>query len=358
MLHPDFSFEEFLSSGYFLANPSEDKVWVLCGPAQRWHEPSQDTFFYLNDFSLEKETPWLSGSAFFEFSFLHFQEYLKGLSPEIPQFTWGERSQKDYEKQFFCVQNKIKSGLLQKGVPYAVERGSGEIARSHLLFLIQSLFCLENIDHLYLYGFWDLTKQQGCVGASPELFFSQSARAVKTVAVAGTMPHAQQHTEEFHHKIRREHQLVVEAMCTELSSFGKISTAATEQISLPLFSHLKTNIQIALEPEQDFSFESFLKSLHPTGALGALPKKAGRFWLSEIETWAEKRDYFAAPFGVRLGPHFSLCIGMIRGLSWNSGELKLVAGGGVIAESALADEWREICLKLQAIKSNLRLLSI
>lgn len=356
MLHPDFSFEDFLSSGYFLACPSQDKIWILCGPTQSWQAPSQGPFFYLNDFFLKKEAPWLNGKAFFEFSFALFREQFKSLFSEKPYFKWGKKSQENYEKQFSSLQNKIKNGFLQKGVPYAAEYGLGEIASQHLAFLIQSLLFLENVNHLYLYGFWDLKQQHGCLGASPELFFLQTAQTVKTVALAGTVPYTKAHSSEFCHKIQREHALVVDDLCQEMSSFGEVLTAATENLSLPLFSHLKTNIEIVLKSETLFSFDSFLKALHPTGALGALPKKNGEKWLFEIEKWAEKRDYFAAPFGVCLGPHFSLCIGLIRGLNWDLGKVKLVAGGGVIAESELADEWSEICLKLKAIKANFRLL--
>jgi menaquinone-specific isochorismate synthase len=139
-----------------------------------------------------------------------------------------------------------------------------------------------------------------------------------------------------------------------LSKFGKVKIGETKLLELPKLIHLKSDIKIELPKNTEFEFENFLKELHPTAAVGTLPKNPESNWLLPASmNERDNRGYFAAPFGIVLDDKNSICICTIRGMQWQNNFVKICAGGGVIHESELIKEWEEIVSKVEAIKYNL-----
>ncbi len=157
-------------------------------------------------------------------------------------------------------------------------------------------------------------------------------------------------------KEMREHGLVIDGISESLEGLGLLLQFPTEELPLPGLSHLKTRLE--LRAEQDLSFDELVRRLHPTPALGAYPREAGKAWLSRLDQKSPiRRRRFGAPFGARYGElHASelggtgKCVVAIRGLQWRDNELCLPVGCGVIAESQLEREWQELQGKIRAVK--------
>lgn len=342
----------FLQSGCFLAIPGQDKVWCSFGVLTRSKEKEKmhKIFFYQNDFFLKNSTPWVCGEHFFEFSMSEFESLFEDELGKKPDVVWNQNGIKNYKTQFSSLMHEIEQGRLQKGVPYAVETAWCSMDQNKLVYLIKNLIKNNKTAQTYLYGFWDLEKQQICLGATPELLFVQNAQEIKTIAIAGTVGSNLVNM----HKINSEHQFVIDGIQSSLQEFGSLDIKETTHLDLGSFSHLKTDIFVHLN-QNEFHFENFLSAFHPTAALGTLPKDAGKNWLCSLEKSVEPRGFYGGVFGLSLSPDFSLCVGMIRCLQWTGNQMKITAGGGVIAQSDFSDEWAEICLKFGAIKKSLGL---
>ena len=97
--------------------------------------------------------------------------------------------------------------------------------------------------------------------------------------------------------------------------------------------------------------ESLIRRFHPTPALGPLPRTDQTMallleWRQRLGCPAE----FGAPFGLWDQGEFHAVVA-IRGVWWKKQELKLPAGCGIIEASRLVNEWRELRLKRESVKS-------
>ena len=97
-----------------------------------------------------------------------------------------------------------------------------------------------------------------------------------------------------------------------------------------------------------------MRKLHPTPALGPLPRTAST--LSQLLSWRARLgcpESFGAPFGVWENGNFRSIVA-IRGVWWQDLLLQIPAGCGIIEASRLVNEWRELRLKREAVKAFLR----
>ena len=204
-----------------------------------------------------------------------------------------------------------------------------------------------------MYGCWNAN--EGMLGVTPEALFShntQMPHMVKTMAVAGTC-HPSHDLEAFFQddKERYEHRLVVEGICRSLHDLGKICVEEMQLLHLPNLVHLMTPIHLTLN--QPFRFDSFVQKLHPTPALGAFPPTEGRKWLEEFDKHTPRQRY-----GAPTGFHHPLaglshCFVAIRNVQWNTNGMRIGAGCGVVKQSTFEKEWKEIHMKIRAIREQL-----
>lgn len=347
---------DFLDFGYFIGAPSENKVWCMVSSYQTYHS-SQDLkppYFYLNDFYMSKNAPFCKGELFFELSYSSLLESILKEKSEKPNIEWDELEKDSYVSQFDSLKSEIKKNTLKKGVPYSFLKGHAQIKRENKIYLLRKILENKNQNSLYIYGFWN--QNEGFIGATPELLFIQKNKNVHTIALAGTIPNEPGVKKEqflLDTKMQKEHFFVLEGLKLSLFNFGKIIVGNTKLLELPKLIHLKTDINVELQSNEIFKFEKFLIEIHPTAAVGTLPKNHKSNWLIQSENEIANRGYYAAPFGVVLDENNSICICTIRGMQWDKNSLKICAGGGVIHESEFDMEWEEIISKINAIKHNL-----
>ncbi len=340
--------DTFLKSGALI---SFGDGKLLAGWDTTWQEhPSKEgPSLYFPDFFLKAEKPWLIPSQWCEIS---IEELLHKL-PQItePQtYKWHNPYHSHFQNAFVDLKQAFRDNILQKAVPYVFELSPSVLDWEKLTQSLQRVLSSAKSQPVHIYGFWD--KHSGMLGATPELLFSyhpEESRILHTHACAGTIGDGE--TFSLSAKELEEHNLVIEGIKEALSEFGQVDVGQRQELHLPHLKHLITPIEMKLS--KPFDFDAIVRALHPTPALGAFPKQPGISWLHDYQLNVHRNRY-GAPVGC-LYKSQSLCYVAIRNMQWDSNGIKIGAGCGIVAGSQFESEWREINLKLRAIKDQLAL---
>jgi menaquinone-specific isochorismate synthase len=119
-------------------------------------------------------------------------------------------------------------------------------------------------------------------------------------------------------------------------------------LTLGTIAHFLSSIHVELREEPDLN--SLIRLMHPTPALGALPRT--RPVLDKLRGYRSQLGApprFGAPFGAWVNGSFHAVVA-IRHVSWSADRVFLPVGCGVIAASVLEKEWRELALKRNSVK--------
>ena len=190
---------------------------------------------------------------------------------------------------------------------------------------------------------------EGMIGATPEALFSLSGGRLETAAVAGTRSMARRNELLSDPKETREHELVVRDIVEQLEPLGPVSSGETQLLELPGLAHLVTPIVADVEP--DVAFERIVAQLHPTAALGTWPRgEAGARWLREADRGVG-RGPFGAPFGAVLEDGSAICLVAIRNVIWRGDTIRIGSGAGILSESTLESERKELRRKRDQVRA-------
>ncbi|NGX57355.1 MAG: Salicylate biosynthesis isochorismate synthase [Chlamydiae bacterium] len=338
--------QQFLKLGTLMALENDQ---LLLGLGKRtWSDKIEDNSqpaFYFPDFFLDDAKPWFQHEQCLKISLSsllqEFQELQKKTS-----LKWNSPSREIFEWGFHSLQEKLSNGELVKGVPYVFETSSEKMDQARLRESLLSLLRFATKHPIIPYGFWDET--QGILGASPELLFRlKKSNLLQTMACAGTLGHHES-VESFMNdpKERHEHECVVQGITESLAPFGQVNIGKIKVLDLGNLTHLVTPIDLTLSSYPDYG--SLVEALHPTPALGTLPKKAGIPWLKDYEAKLHRKRY-GAPVGVVKPDDAHFYVG-IRNIQWDENGIAIGAGCGVNSQSEFDREWNEIKRKIRAIK--------
>lgn len=203
---------------------------------------------------------------------------------------------------------------------------------------------------------------QTFLGASPELLMEKCGNRLRTEALAGTRqlnPEIDRTTalaraaEELFGsgKDLEEHALVVRGIVEALEEIAVRRTLPPwpEVRGLTGLAHLCSAIEADLRPGLG-PFET-LAALHPTPAVGGLPREAALRFLSASES--VERGWYAGPVGwVTTGGDAQIAVG-IRSALLDPDRAWLYAGAGIVLASDPEAEYRETEAKLQRLSSAL-----
>lgn len=343
----------------------DGRLLIGCGERLWLDNHTQRTHcFYFPDFFLKLERPWFVQEQSEIFSSRELLDWLsqQNLSA-APPLQWFNTSQSLFFDSFQILQTKFASGELLKAVPFACQIANQTMVQEQLQqSLLSSLKYIQK-GRGYLYGFWDFRPshpRSGILGITPEILFHKKADGdIETMACAGTKPKTMSSPSFLTDpKQLQEHAYVVQQITEALSSFGQVVVDEMKVQSFSEIAHLITPILLRPIPSVPPSFSDLIQALHPTPALGAYPRAAGKRWLEEYQCHGD-RNRFGAPAGCYFhdekGRVSFSCYGAIRNVQWDADTMKLTAGCGVIRESICKDEWNEILLKLHTIKDLLAL---
>lgn len=320
---------------------SGDAAYVVgLGPFEELEKaPGEGTAFYCNDFTLSDPRPWKIPSRVVEVESL--QEL--GFADSELEIDWQELEPEGFASVFAEINEMIIRGVIEKSVPVATERG--KLVNGNGDALIGKMKSLDG--PFYSYG-WSLGGIGFC-GGTPELLFELNNRQLKTMALAGTAKADERDVFAVDGKEIREHEFVAQTLVVKLSDIGTVSRAERSIMDLGQLVHFHTPIDVELFAER--GIDELIRRLHPTPALGPLPRTEQT--LQMLVEWRSRLlcpSCFGAPFGILKDQVFTSVVA-IRGAHWQGDEIAIPSGCGVIEASRLVNEWRELRLKREAVKS-------
>jgi menaquinone-specific isochorismate synthase len=350
------NFTNFLESGA-LVRSGPNNWFLLEGPFIAKTEVAKDeVVLFHSDFFAGAALKYLIPKCFYRLTDQGLEDLCSELEISLlPPLVWMEAEFQSFETSFKAILERIHQGSLKKSVPIVFENSTDRVSPARLAAMIRELILAP--PSLYVFGSW----QKGCgiLGATPEVLLKQEGRILKTMALAGTCPKedvSDRGSLLEDQKERHEHDLVVQDILQSLVNYGNVKTEGPRILDLPMLLHLKTDIECQLSANKDFSFFEVCQSLHPTPALGVSPRDYGYEWMKSLPEQKERQG-FGAPWGVSWAAGEALCLVAIRNIQWNPGGCRIGSGCGLVAQSDLHQEWRELLQKRRSVKKVLGLKS-
>ena len=312
------------------------------GPFAASAEPCPaDVSFYVQNFGLEDPLPWKTPSCIERTTTLKLASQIKNFIPL--ECKWSPLDAARFAEVFQEIMNSINGGILEKTVPVVTE--IAKTLGSPREAILEAM--IRQAHPLYSYG-W-LGSGSGFAGATPELLFALRGKHLETMALAGTASSEDRDVFAVDEKEIREHEYVAQALVDKMLDLGSVHRCSRKILDLGSIVHFLTTFQMDLESTH--APESLIRRFHPTPALGPLPRTDQTMallleWRQRLGCPAE----FGAPFGLWDQGEFHAVVA-IRGVWWKKQELKLPAGCGIIEASRLVNEWRELRLKRESVKS-------
>ncbi len=335
---------------YFMTPFTDSTAWLAKrdgsvvighGPfAETTTPPADGVSFYVQNFALLDAKPWKTPRRIERTHVTELAVRFQDMPPLACE--WAALDAVPFSVVFQEVMAAIHGGVFEKTVPVVTEIGSVREAPAPAIIAAMT----RQAAPLHTYG-W-VHGDSGFAGATPELLFSLHDNQLETMALAGTARSEDRGVFAVDEKEIREHEYVAQTLTSKLLDLGRIERRPREILDLGSIVHFLTHIHLALDAPQ--SPENLLRRLHPTPALGPLPRTAET--LSLLLNWRERLGCppeFGAPFGLWDRGQFDAVVA-IRGIWWDGENLKLPAGCGIIEASRLVNEWRELRLKREAVK--------
>jgi menaquinone-specific isochorismate synthase len=193
------------------------------------------------------------------------------------------------------------------------------------------------------------------LGASPELLVARHGGLATSQPMAGTVASGGTADAEARRlawlrssdKAAAEHGVVVDAVTETLTKVAdQVDVTPAEVVRLPTVAHLATRVTARLTEPLPSALE-LAGLLHPTPAVGGVPRDLALAVLAELEPFA--RGPYAGPVGwVDAAGDGEWAIA-IRCATLTGGGARLVAGAGIVAGSDPEAEWAETEWKLAAV---------
>jgi menaquinone-specific isochorismate synthase len=306
---------------------------------ERASPPESGVAFYRNDFGLRDPKPW-KVPARFERGAVPVASGTGGGECVV---RWSRMETEGFAEVFAEITDAMGRGEIEKTVPVVTERGTVERGEPRMM-----VACLRDLPET-LRGYGWMGPEDSFIGATPEKLFLLDGGRLRTVALAGTARSEDQEVFKADQKEIREHEYVAGNLAAKLSDIGAVKRQRRRVIQLGSLVHFQTPIQVALDRPEEAG--DLIRRLHPTPALGPLPRTEET--MAQLLEWRERLGcsrWFGAPFGVSCDGVLTVVVA-IRMVVWQGNEVWLPSGCGVIAESRLVNEWRELRLKRDAVKA-------
>ncbi len=189
------------------------------------------------------------------------------------------------------------------------------------------------------------TAGAGCwMGATPETLLHVAGNTVSANSLAGTRPAGS--AQVWGQKEKQEQQFVTDEIAEVFRASGvsEITFQGPNTRHAGPVEHLFTEVggtkPASLKPT------ALASKLHPTPAVGGLPRKEAIAFIGEFEPI--KRDYYCGYLGVSTQKKSTFYVNL-RSMQLFKNSLILYAGGGITAASDPELEWDETERKLQTL---------
>nr|WP_313593636.1 isochorismate synthase [Leuconostoc lactis] len=200
------------------------------------------------------------------------------------------------------------------------------------------------------------------ISATPERLVAMSDGQLATAAVAGTSRRGTDGADDIalgeallaSQKNRIEHQYVVASITTRLQDVAtSLKVPATPTLlKNKQVQHLYTPITGDIAAH--LSMTAIVDRLHPTPALGGVPREAALYYIATHEK--TPRGLFAGPIGYFTADNSGEFVVGIRSMYVNQTQRRatLFAGAGIVADSDAQQEYEETGLKFEPMRQLLK----
>lgn len=237
---------------------------------------------------------------------------------------------------------ELKSGRLIKVVlskkwELPLQKGPIDIFKS-LLQRYPAAFC--HLVHHPGLGTW--------CGATPESLVRIKDREFRSMSLAGTLPFLEGENPNWGAKELEEQHMVTQYIVERLGPFmDRLEFGAQESRRAGQLWHLCSQIKGTLSAEADLG--ELVKSLHPTPAVGGIPKQQALDFILENENY--DRTYYTGFLGeinLQAPRDISLFVNL-RCMELKGDRALVFAGGGITSASDPYREWTEILNKSRTV---------
>jgi para-aminobenzoate synthetase/4-amino-4-deoxychorismate lyase len=205
------------------------------------------------------------------------------------------------------------------------------------------------------YGALLNTGSQWILSRSPELFVSSRSGTLAARPMKGTLPRGRTSAEDAARRLalaadaknRAENLMIVDLLRNDLGRIAEIGTVkVTDLFTVETYSTLHTMTSgIMAQRRPGITTTQLLAHLFPCGSITGAPKLRAMEIIHDVET---------GPRGVYTGSigHFApdgdltLSVAIRTATIDNEGRGEIGIGGGIVADSVAADEYREALLKM------------
>ena len=191
------------------------------------------------------------------------------------------------------------------------------------------------------------TPQSGLwLTATPEILLSGHGNDWMTIALAGTMPYADEVS--WSEKNIQEQRYVAVYMMRQLQQFSAdVSEQGPYTARAGHLAHLRSDFRFTMRDGTEVG--RLLQALHPTPAVCGLPKEeAFRFILANEH---HDRSYYSGLMGPLAVDGQTHLFVTLRCMQLFSNAYRLYAGGGLLTDSTEEQEWVETDIKLDTMRN-------
>ena len=185
---------------------------------------------------------------------------------------------------------------------------------------------------------WHHPKVGTWLGASPEQLVNSTVKATKTMSLAGTQLYNQYKPSKWTAKEYEEQAMVTEEMTNDLKTIfpsDQILIEGPLNLRTGNLLHLCTHFKM---PGLKVPLQLLINALHPTPAVGGVPKKKAIEFIKLQEGY--NRSFYTGFLGIITKEKKHLFVNLRCG-KWKEGELTLFVGAGITKGSIPENEWIE-----------------
>ncbi len=254
-------------------------------------------------------------------------------------------SQEKYATAFEYIKRAIDAKTVQKAVLARSEDISGLTVDINKLFIK----ACHTYPHCYV-ALVDVPGHGQWLTATPELLYKTDVDHMgHTTALAGTMPWTDiEDGISWSGKNLEEQRMVEEFIMSQLKNSSiSFTTETPHTVKAGNLAHLKTDFTLDADNHSPIEI---IRLLHPTPAVAGVPRNKAIDIIIEAEG-ADFRQYYAGFTGfINNEEHHTACFVSLRLLCSKANNLTLYAGGGILPQSSMNQEWSETKLKLGIMK--------
>ncbi len=241
-----------------------------------------------------------------------------------------------FKATFIDLVKKAKDTITKKGLQkVVVSRAIVHPLKTNPLTLFTNLLGLYPTA---MVTFWHHPKVGTWLGASPEILVRMEGGWLQTMALAGTQVYSENTPPQWMDKEKEEQQFVTDQLKRDLEKHYpnkalSISKPYTKRAGNLL--HLCTEFKLQ---GPHFVLKPLLDLIHPTPAVGGIPKEKALTFLRNNEAY--DRSFYSGYLGP-INTNSSQLFVNLRCAQWTENSLTLYVGAGITASSVPEMEWEE-----------------